>query len=97
MSSLSQQPKLLKDQKSSFTGEKDNSAKFRSGVQKKHRKSGKSGFAESVKGLEKSGTTVAQLLATLQKEGEYLAKRSRQSDLQEVDLTGAHEEPRQAQ
>ena len=50
-----------------------------------------------MKGLEKSGTTVAQLLATLHKEGESLAKRSRQSDLQEVDLTGAHEEPRQAQ
>ena len=53
----------------------------------------KAGIANSIKELEKSGMEAADLLASLGRESESPAKRSRQTNLHEANLMGARAEP----
>jgi len=94
---------MAKEQKAGRSTKKKTSSRGLSGAAKeidklkKPKKSVKAGLAESIKELEKSGMEVADLMASLERECESPAKRSRQTIPHEANLTGAHDEPRQEQ
>jgi hypothetical protein len=93
---------MAKEQKSGRSNEKKNSARGLNGAakeidkQKRSKKIVNSGVADSIKELEKSGMEVADL-ASMGKESESPAKRSKTASLYAANLTGAHDERRQEQ
>jgi len=98
--SMSERMQMAKEQKSGRSNEKKNPARGLNGAakeidqQKRSKKIVNSGIADSIKELEKSGMEVADLLASMGKESESPAKRSKTASLHAENLTGAHEEPR---